>query len=577
VKGETVRLASFVRGLLALGLVLVLFAIAAYGPRLGLAFVGDDYVFLAKTRWASFARLWSPATSVDFGWYRPWARELHFWALQHLAGSSAVAFRVVNVALWTSALCLYAAIVARLASRWVAAVATLGVATLAFWGTPLLWVSGSQDLWMLVFVLLSFLLVIADRPVLALPCFALGLLSKETAGVLPAILCAYFLIVRRDSWAQTIRATAAFWITLLVWATIHPTLRHRLFGGPAGTAELEHRPTWSSIVWKSVATGLNLDRLPHPQEVDAGVVFRVIVTVILLSGALLFARRRYRGPSGATRGPLVLLACAWAVIGWAPLLLPTIGWHAYYGCVGALGMWFALALGLESRPAVAIALVAALALLRGAQANTLSSDWGAETYFCRAGSTLEAIRTDLLRQRPTLPRYSRVYFSEIPHHIGLIAGESPALRVWYADSSLRAGYYSYYQPRAESEPRGSDYFFRFDSASGMVEVETGAEDVRTALARNPRWEPDHEELALLFMQKRDLKSAARQLERLSLLPHRPGAAVYAAECYELLGDGATGDSLLHAAQVRLHATDAQMRELASRDREEILLCGGAAR
>jgi hypothetical protein len=52
---------------------------------LAVSFVGDDYFFLGKTRDASFLSLWEPRGLVS-NFYRPWSRELHYWALQHLCG-----------------------------------------------------------------------------------------------------------------------------------------------------------------------------------------------------------------------------------------------------------------------------------------------------------------------------------------------------------------------------------------------------------------------------------------------------------------------------------------------------------
>jgi len=103
--------------------------------------------------------------------------------------------------------CLYATVICRLASHRVAAIAALGVAALAFWGTTFLWVSGSQELWMLVFTMLGFLLFIVARPWWALGAFVLALLSKETAGILPALLCAWLLIVGRRKRGQAARQT----------------------------------------------------------------------------------------------------------------------------------------------------------------------------------------------------------------------------------------------------------------------------------------------------------------------------------------------------------------------------------
>src|SRR5712671_5515543 len=99
-------------GIPSLSFALTIFAAVAYGPALNLPFMGDDYVFLDKTREATFAKLWS-FKNTDFGWYRPWSRELHFWVLQKVAGLREIPFRVTSLLLWIVALCLYAAIVRR--------------------------------------------------------------------------------------------------------------------------------------------------------------------------------------------------------------------------------------------------------------------------------------------------------------------------------------------------------------------------------------------------------------------------------------------------------------------------------
>ena len=58
-----------------------------------------------------------------------------------------MAFRLVGFGLWLATLLLYRRFIATLMSPAASLVAALGVASLALWGTPLMWVSGSQDLW----------------------------------------------------------------------------------------------------------------------------------------------------------------------------------------------------------------------------------------------------------------------------------------------------------------------------------------------------------------------------------------------------------------------------------------------
>jgi hypothetical protein len=554
--------------LLALPLVLALFAVVAYGIAFKSPFFGDDYVFLDKTRDARFADLWS-LRNTDFGWYRPWSREMHFWALQRW-GLNETAFRAFGALLWIADLSMFAALARRLASRRVAVIATLGVAGLALWGTPLLWISGSQDLWMLCFVLASTLLFVAGHVGWSVVPFTLALLSKETAAVLPAILFSYAVLVEHRYVREAFRRTAHFVGILVVWLAVHPTLHARLTEHGA-TAETEHRPSLLVILARTLLAMTNLDQWPHPQELTAGRMVRIgLALAVLAAGAAILMRSTVttsvesRG-TVANRRDLTRFALAWSAIAWFPLFLPSIQWHAYYACLGALGAWFGLALWLEDRPRVVVAGIVGLGILRGAQASTLSWDWGTEWYQRRAGYFLSSIKTDLLRLHPALPHHSRVYFGHIPNNIGLIAGKwSPTLRVWYRDTTVRATFYSDYRPRASDEPAGEDFFFRFDSLRGLTEIQAGPEDIGRALLADPDWEANHEKLAMLMLMGGDLRRAAAEFEKLSSLQHRPDAAGYAAVCWEFAGDASRAESLEAAAGSRMKLSKGELESWMAR-------------
>src|SRR5262249_16300722 len=124
----------------------------AYGFGLQLAFVNDDYFFLDKVWHASFLDLWTPQDLL-FNWYRPWSRELHYWALFHLAGFREPAYHLANFVLWLGVMTLYFALVRRLVGESAAIIASAGLAALALWGSPILWIAGAQELWMLAFAL----------------------------------------------------------------------------------------------------------------------------------------------------------------------------------------------------------------------------------------------------------------------------------------------------------------------------------------------------------------------------------------------------------------------------------------
>jgi hypothetical protein len=539
---------------------LLAFAALAYGPSIRLPFMADDYVFLDHTLQARFTDLWSTKNS-DFGWYRPWSREVHFWCIQSIAGPSEAAFRLVGVLLWITGLVLYAVLIGRVADLRTTVVACIGVSTLALWATTLLWISGSQDLWMIVFTMGSLLIFVSGRHGWAAVTFIGALLSKETAAVLPLILLGYCLLIEHRDLKSSFARTGVFWLFLFAWLALHPTLLSRLTHPEKVKMAVHVLAPHVAILKSSLAT-VNLDVVPRPIGITPGDIVGTILSAILVGALLAWYLRR--GASGAGKGvheyePRALWRWGlwWAAAGWLPLLLPTTGWRAYYGCLGALGAWLAIAVWLVRWPRAAVTTVMVLALLRGADSKTMSWDWG-EWFWLRSGSFLSAIRSELLREHPTLPPHTRIYLGRIPNNIGLIAGQSPALRVWYRDTTLNATFYSNYRPRGATEPKGEDLFFRFDSSQVLEEVVAGPEDIDAARRSNPEWEDDHEKLAMLFLRSGDTRRAAVEFEKLSLLTHRADAAVFASVCWSVEGDSARADSLRAAAQQRIKLSSSEM-------------------
>src|SRR5260221_13067441 len=83
-------------------LALLGFTAVVYGPMLNISFLGDDYVFLDETRAAGFADLWS-FRNTDFGWFRPWSREVPFWFMQPPVGTPQGGFPLADGFLWFGA------------------------------------------------------------------------------------------------------------------------------------------------------------------------------------------------------------------------------------------------------------------------------------------------------------------------------------------------------------------------------------------------------------------------------------------------------------------------------------------
>ncbi len=550
---------------------IVAFTVLAYGSALRVPFIGDDYVFLDKTRHASFGSLWSFA-NTDFGWYRPWSRELHFWALQHLFGPHELGFRAVSLLLWLSALAVFFVFARRIAGVRIAAVALLGATSLSLWGAPLTWISGTQDLWMLLFSCVALWLVDRDAGMFALPVYAAALLSKETAAMLPLVVFAHARWIRERTWGDAARAAMPFLAVTAGWFALHPALAHRLTHPVVPGPDVESPVPPLRVATNSLLSLLNLDKLALPFDPQA---FRPLATVLsapLLPTAALWTLRGSRpaapgGTDRVPRGRIALFGAAWCVAGWLPLFQPSVGWHAYYGSLGALGGWLALAAWIEPRPRFAAAVLLSLGLLRGYSAAVRTWDWGSEWYQTRAGNMLSVIRSQLLALHPTLPHHTRLYFGNIPNNVGLIAGRSPAVRVWYDDSTLTAGFYSYYRPRPT--PTGPpDLFFHFDSTAGIREVfADGRPDPQAG--RSSDWVGDRERLAVTFIRTGDFAGAARLYESIARVHERPDAAMFAGVCREAAGDSLRAAADFADARVRTRASSAEITAWAERLRRSV--------
>jgi Dolichyl-phosphate-mannose-protein mannosyltransferase len=467
-------------------------------------FMADDFVFLDHTRHARFLDLLSPADAI-FGYFRPWSRELHYWWLQHVFGLHELPFHLVSFALWITALAFYHAIARRVAGPRAAGVATAAVAVLAAWGSVLHWIAGVQDLWMLAWALASLWLLARDRPYWSAAAFAGALLSKETGVVVLPIAVAYLLIVERRPPLATLRRVGAHVAIAIPWALVHPQLGGRWWTGHAAGAAGASTTSGAhadpvTILWRTLLATINLPDATTPKGGWGAVLTDSLMAIVVV--ALLVARgaraaRRNREPrraasaappvtAGTPTAPLppervALFGSVWALLGWLPLFSPSIGWHAYYGAIGMLGAWLALAPPLARDPRRAVPALALLTVLGVAHARTPSFDWGDLWFQTRAAKVVTITHTYLRQTVPTLPRHSRVFFANVPVGSGLLPGaDPPLLRLWYGDSTLQAHFVSDFEPRPAGAPAGPDYFFAYDSTAGWKQ-----EDLRTTLPAAP--------------------------------------------------------------------------------------------
>jgi hypothetical protein len=255
-------------------------------------------------------------------------------------------------------------------------------------------------------------------------------------------------------------------------------------------------------------------------------------------------------PAARLRGVLPLSA-AWWLVGTLPLLLPGLGWHTYYAHFAALGAWLGIGRVLARQSGVAMALLATLAVIGAGRAKTPSEDWGEAAYQRRAGAYVNDLKQKLLEAHPKFEPHARLWFVRIPNNVGFLAGDGPAVRVWYHDPTLQAGYYSAYAPRAAGEPAGPDHFFRLDESGRFLEIRRAAADDTSSFAMtaaadsierrdNPRWQTDRLSLASTLAGGRDWRAAAVEFRRLAIAyPESSGYAFDAASAYMQAGDSAT--------------------------------------
>ena len=491
-----------------------------YRDAFTLPFLNDDYVFLDATRTRSFTSLWGFG-HLFFHWWRPWSREFHYWLLQRVAGASPPAFHLANLALTAAVFTLFAALIAPWLGRARTVVAVLGLSTLSAWALPLLWSAGAQDLWMMLWCLAALLAWRRDQRALAVAAYALALASKETAAALPVLFVAHDVLLARQRWSAALRRAASAALVLLPWALLHPHLGGRVLRHVAIEPVPAAARTGTLVMFvRTLFSLVNLDRRLLPLAGWARALASVAVPAFAAAALVAFAARtRTRGAAGrlapepAPARGVAAFALVWAACGWLALLLPGLGWHAYYGLFGACGAWLAIAA--LAPPGAAMAL--AIALIMGASAArdaTPSADWGDADYQRRAGHLQQGLHEALLRAAPRPGPHTRMWFVGLPNDIGFLAGDGPAVRVWYADSTLRAGYLSAWRPARANAP-GTDRFFKLKPGPRLVELYAGAEDIARGRAADAEWSEDHLFLGHIFAEAGDWPRAEREFVKLA--------------------------------------------------------------
>src|SRR5262249_52405657 len=155
---------------------------------------------------------------------------------------------------------------------------------------------------------------------------------------------------------NALRSAVPFALITIAFVVFHPVLVHRLTHAAEFVVSNDRPRPPLEPAGDALLSLVNADRVLLPVDPRALRVLPAAIATILLAGAASFALRGARVPPkrdamARRRREIVGFGATWCVVGWLPLFSGSIGWHAYYGCLGVMGAWSALACVLAERPA----------------------------------------------------------------------------------------------------------------------------------------------------------------------------------------------------------------------------------
>ena len=241
-------------------LLLMLAVFAAYGNVYDNAFLFDDDLLITlNTFLRQPDQLWNLLTGsttggahIAGGFYRPMQGLLYFVTYQLADAQTKIGFHLLNVAIHATNACLGFTLARRLGFRpGPAFLAVLLWALHPLHTEAVTYMSGTADPLFVLFDLAALLVMAPDfaprRILLALPFFVLGLLSKETATVLP-LLTGACLFLRYPAARWQPRLYLRLW-PLLLLAGVYLSWRMNTlaFDGPATYARIYQLPDFANL------------------------------------------------------------------------------------------------------------------------------------------------------------------------------------------------------------------------------------------------------------------------------------------------------------------------------------------
>ena len=385
----------------------------------------------------------------------------------------------INLALFALAVVLLVQFTARLAGRRAGIIAGFAFAATGAIPSLVAWVSGSHDLFAIVFLLAAMLLRDSGRNVLAVVAAGCALLSKESAVALIPVLAFWGPLTGKGT-GRPLRDFIPYALLTLAWVAVHPGIRalvaHGLQSGATGYVGIEHSERWAryfaryvETLWNIPVTGVST---PWPAELTpwGAAALAVLVAGVALGGAWRIGSRE--PDPNHPRGNLILLAGSLVI---PTLLLPTFlvrPWVPYLVAPPAIGAALLLALGLReaSRPVVLAVLASFLCLGIWSRGVSIPRElaW-TESVLVDASAAIHRVERNFLAVRPSIPKGAQALVSVAATgtrgiNSTLLGGQ--ALSIWYDDPSLKAA-----RPELRAAGFHTDLLFRVTEGLDVVEIE----------------------------------------------------------------------------------------------------------
>jgi hypothetical protein len=445
---------------LLLGLGLALW----YGGALTTGFLNDDHLFLEQAR---THRLVESLTSLGpLGNYvRPVSRQMWFAALTPIAGGDARVFHAANAVVFAAALALLADLLAVFGTPIGVLAGIAYLALLPFSRVLLMWVSCSQDLLALLFVLAAMAFFRRGRDRLALAAYLFAAFSKEAALPFPLVAFVWARVIDGEPWPRALRRVAPMTIVTAAWLVATLVIRART---PHVAATLSFAP--ANFVAALVHGAQSLLALDTPEGWRDPLAHlpRTFVSVsafVALAAAGMWLVRPARRGGAATAAeasapaPGIPARAAGTIAGvWLLAFALVTGpvattWSGYFYTLTAVGAAIVvthLARRLDVFGWVFAVAVALWCHGVAAESRTFAvaeDAWGWTShlnaaYFQRAAALTDTLARQMVEREPKPAHGTRFFFATLPPWAGFQMGNGALIRSTYRDTSLRSYFYS---------------------------------------------------------------------------------------------------------------------------------------